>query len=169
MKMNSKNGNTRRTYPYYGLGFRVILTNVPMIKIYGEWVPDVNFSEIEDRMSVKVPLKSARLTGYEVRFLRRHMNLTMDDLAKLLDVTRQIVIQWEKCGDEPTKMETSNERVLRLLALDAGHLPAGQYKKAVQFVLTRTGRTTRPGGRKFSLSPTEKSDRRSYVTELLAG
>jgi transcriptional regulator with XRE-family HTH domain len=119
-------------YPYYGLGFKVDLIDVPLMEIDGEWVPDVNYNVIEDYVGFLVGLKPAPLTGAEVRFLRRHVGMTLDDLAARLGVTRQGAIKWEKSGDHPTKMGLATEKLFRMIVLDRKGVSAGFFKKAFE-------------------------------------
>ena len=107
----------KKHFIYPGLGFPVDLTDVPMVKVRGEWIPDIDYTELEEKMALAVPLRPVRLTGNEVRFLRLHLTLTASVLARQLGVTHQAVTRWEQTGDEPTQMGWSTEKDLRLFVL----------------------------------------------------
>lgn len=62
----------------------------------------------------RVAEKDSRLTGAEVRFLRKHLGWSGEDFAKAMDVTPTTVSRWEN-DREP--MSTMAERLLRLYAL----------------------------------------------------
>ena len=60
--------------------------------------------------------KHARLTGAEVRFLRKHLGWSGEDFAKTMGVTPGTVSRWE---NEKEAMGPVAERLLRLMALRA--------------------------------------------------
>lgn len=107
----------QKTFTYHGLGFPLLLTDVPMVKLRGAWAPDVDYSELEEKMALAVPLKTARLTGDEIRFLRLHLGLSLSALARQLGLTHQAVAKWEKAGAEVTNMSWSTEKDFRLFVL----------------------------------------------------
>lgn len=124
---------TRRTqalYAYWGLGFRVNLRNVPMMQFDGEWVPDIDFNALENGAALALTIKPLPLTGAEVRFLRRHLGQTLDQLAARLGVTKQGVGKWELRGDAETGMSASTEKVLRMLVLEAKGVSGEFFKQA---------------------------------------
>jgi DNA-binding transcriptional regulator YiaG len=138
---------------YDGLGFRVRLTDVPMLKIAGESVPDVDYNRLEGVMAICVPLKPAPLTGHEIRFLRRHLALSQQGFAENLGVTRQAVIKWEKTGDSRTGMESPTEKALRLFVLHKKNLSASLVHQALSLIFSARHATpkryayTLPAGR----------------------
>src|SRR5437016_1323614 len=104
----------QKAYSYYGLGFPVVLQNVPMIKIRGEWVPDFDFEQVEDEMAIAVPLKPTRLTGNEIRFLRLRYQLSPSKFAQIFECSRPCVLKWEAYKDLQTNMAWSTEKDIRL-------------------------------------------------------
>lgn len=58
--------------------------------------------------------KETRLTGAEVRFLRKHLGWSGEDFAKAMDVTPTTVSRWE---NDREQMSTMADRLLRLYAL----------------------------------------------------
>jgi putative transcriptional regulator len=58
--------------------------------------------------------KTARLTGAEIRFLRKHLGWSGEDFAKTMGVTKSTVSRWE---NEHEPMGAVAERLLRLMAL----------------------------------------------------
>lgn len=55
------------------------------------------------------------MTAAELRFLRKHMALSQDGLARMLGCSDQTVARWEKGR---TEIDPSAERLVRLLVLD---------------------------------------------------
>ena len=108
---------TQKSYTYDGLGFPVILLNAAMVKVRGAWVPDVDLNAIRDSVFKVMAAKPVRLTGNEIRFVRHHVRMTLEEFARRLDVTHQAVMKWEKCGDDATNMAWSTEKDMRLFVL----------------------------------------------------
>jgi transcriptional regulator with XRE-family HTH domain len=167
--MKSKQSETaprpvQRVYSYYGLGFRVDLINVPLVEIDHEWVPDIKYNRLEEYMGLAVALKQAALTGYELRFLRRHARLTLDALAGKLGVTRQAIIKWEKRGDLVTRMQPALEKLFRMIMLDAQGIAPEQFKKGFDLIFS-----ARAAGEKYyEVNPQITRDPRRALRKLLA-
>jgi len=105
------------------LGFPVVLVDPPMVEVGGGWVPDVNLRELADAAFRLLVVKPARLSGAEVRFIRKHLRLRQADLARVLNMANHSVVsQWESREDEPTGMEYNTEVLLRVwMAARLGH------------------------------------------------
>lgn len=144
-------------YPYYGLGFLVNILNVPMMEIDGEWVPDIDFNRVENDMAYAVPLKPVELTGAEVHFLRRHLGWTMDELAGKLGVTRQCIVKWEKTRDSSTKMDFANEKLFRMLVLNALGVKPAMFQKAFDALYRKEKASTKT----YELDMRRSSSKRS--------
>lgn len=107
----------QKVYQDHGFGFPVTLLHVPMIEARGEWVPDVNQKELQGRVVEALVLKSARLTGSEIKFLRLFAKMTLEQFAERFDVTHPAVLKWEKSKARATGMNWSTEKDIRLFAL----------------------------------------------------
>lgn len=105
-------------YKYDGLGFPVILQNVPMIKVRGNWTPDINLNELIDAVFRMLPHKKSRLAGNEIKFIRHHCNMTLHAFGERFDVTHAAVKKWENCGNKHTNMSWTTEKDIRLFILD---------------------------------------------------
>jgi len=68
------------------LGIPVVLIDPPMITVRGQLVPDVNLRQLADAVFGLLIVKPARLTGDEVRFIRKHLRLRQADLARVLNM-----------------------------------------------------------------------------------
>lgn len=167
MMKNTTEKPTRKTqavYPYFGLGFEVRLINVNLIQIENEWVPDLDFNLLEEHMSYAVPFKPDKLAGNEVRFLRRHLGLTLDDLAAKLGVTRQGVIKWEKTGDRPTNMNLATEKLFRMITLEAKGVPADLFKKAFDYLFSER----KPLTNLYEVDASKPINNRKFMQNLLS-
>lgn len=107
----------QKEYVDQGFGFPIRLRNVPMVKVRGTWTPDLNYEELAGAVLKSLCFKPVRLTGNEIRFIRLKAEMTLQVFAQRFGVTHPSVIKWEKQGDNPTKMNWSTEKDIRLFGL----------------------------------------------------
>lgn len=108
-----KNKKTE-TFIYEGLGFPIELIDVPMKKLLGEWVIDIDMNKLQIFVFKALIHKPSRLSGKEIKFMRKFLNMTTTELGKKLGVTHAAVVKWEK---EQTKINPSQEIYLRMFFL----------------------------------------------------
>lgn len=108
---------TQKTFTDRGFGFPVKLLNVPMIKVRGKWTPNINYNLLTEAVLIALCEKPVKLTGNEVRFIRQHFAMTLQQFAQRFAVSHVAVIKWEKVTDEPTNMAWTTEKDLRLFIL----------------------------------------------------
>lgn len=97
------------------LGFPILLVNPRMVEVRGERVPDVNMKELQEAAFRLLIVKPGRLTGSEVRFIRKHLRMRQADLARLLNMANHSVVsQWEGREDDPAGMDYNTEVLLRV-------------------------------------------------------
>lgn len=107
----------REIWPQFAtriLGFDVLLLNVPTIDVDGETDPDVRWLRIQSTVFAALASKPSRLTGNEVRFIRRHMGLTLEAFGAVFGKSHVAARKWELSGDAPSRMDWSVEKDLRL-------------------------------------------------------
>ena len=107
----------QKRFTDHGFGFPVMLLNVPMIKVRGKWTPNINYNELTEVVLIMIAKKPVKLTGNEVKFIRQHFEMTLQQFAKRFGVSHPAVVKWEKSEDEPTNMSWSTEKDLRLFIL----------------------------------------------------
>lgn len=100
-----------------GFGFPVQLLNVPMVKVRGQWTPQLNYNELGRVLLRALSHKPSRLTGNEIKFIRTHFEMTLQSFAKRFCVTHVGVMKWEKCLNRPTSMNWATEKDIRLFVL----------------------------------------------------
>jgi transcriptional regulator with XRE-family HTH domain len=61
--------------------------------------------------------KDSRLTGNEVRFIRQHFEMTLQQFAKRFGVTHPAVMKWENTKNKYTGINWATEKDIRLFAL----------------------------------------------------
>jgi DNA-binding transcriptional regulator YiaG len=102
-------------YLYTELGFPVLLVEPRMVELRGQAVPDVNLHDVQDAAFRLLMVKPGRLTGAEVRFIRKYLRMRQADLARVLNMANHSVVsQWESREDAPTGMDYNTEVLLRV-------------------------------------------------------
>ena len=97
------------------LGFPVVLENPPMVTVRGQTIPDVNLKELADAVFARLIAKPSRLTGDEVKFIRKHLRLRQVDLARVLNMANHSVVsQWESRANDSAGMDYNTEVLLRI-------------------------------------------------------
>jgi len=71
-------------------------------------------AELHRFIAEAVAEKTSRLTGSEVRYLRKHLGWSGEDFANVMGVRQETVSRWET---EKEPMGVVSERLLRLMAL----------------------------------------------------
>jgi DNA-binding transcriptional regulator YiaG len=115
---------------FTAFGFPVVVRGAPMMKFRGEWILDVDMNEFSRAILEAMPLKPARLTGAEIKFIRLELKMTQKDLVDQMGITHSAVNQWEKLGNRPTPMKPMHEIAIRLKVARASSSP--KLKKFVE-------------------------------------
>lgn len=103
------------TFIWEGLGFPIRLINVPMRKVFGEWVLDINLKEFQKVVLHILAYKTVPLSGGELRFIIDYLKMSTREFANLFGVTHAAVLKWE---NEKSRMNPSTEVCLRLHILN---------------------------------------------------
>jgi DNA-binding transcriptional regulator YiaG len=109
-----------------GLGFPIRLTNVPMKKVYGEWVLDINLVHFQKCVLYMLVRKSTPINGAELRFIIDYLKMSTREFAHLFHVTHTAVLKWE---NEKSKMNPSTEVCLRLYILNYLKVADKEFRK----------------------------------------
>ena len=107
----------KRSHIDLGFGFPVKLLNVPMTKVRGEWTPAINYNLLAEVVLRELCEKDRKLSGSEVRFIRQHFEMTLQQFAKRFGVTHPAVMKWEKMSSKSTDMSWAIEKDIRLFVL----------------------------------------------------
>jgi DNA-binding XRE family transcriptional regulator len=100
-----------------GFGFPIKLLNVSMIKVRGQWTPNINYELLTDVVLEALCWKPAKLTGNEIKFIRQYFEMTLTEFAERFYVTHAGVIKWEKTKEKPTEVAWTTEKDIRLYVL----------------------------------------------------
>src|SRR3990167_2635544 len=85
----------KETIFYKGLGFPIKLIDVPMKKMFGDWVLDIDMTELQLVVLRALVYKPIRLTKDELKFIRHFLVLTTTEFGKIFGVRHSAVVQWE--------------------------------------------------------------------------
>lgn len=113
---------SKKLIPYDELGFRILLLNPPMLKLPdGSKVPSPNMKKLQAAAFKALAEKLSKLSGDEVRFIRKYLRMTQVDFAKWLNMSNHSVVsQWEGREEHLSGMDYNTEVLLRLQM--EGHL-----------------------------------------------
>jgi putative zinc finger/helix-turn-helix YgiT family protein len=75
-----------------------------------------HFEALHREIALQVAQKRGRLLPKEVRFLRKHLDLTSAELARRFGIAKETVSRWENV-QAPQSMGALAERLLRLMVL----------------------------------------------------
>jgi DNA-binding transcriptional regulator YiaG len=116
----------KETFIYEALGFPVLLINVPMKKVFGEWCLDINFAQLQRKALLLLAKQMDPLCGREIRFIRHYLNMSTHKFGEVLGVTHVAVLHWE--SDEK-KMNPSTEIFLRSYVLNHLKITDKEFRK----------------------------------------
>jgi DNA-binding transcriptional regulator YiaG len=114
------------TLVWEGLGFPIRLINVPMKKVFGEWVLDINLDHLQKDVLNNLARKQTPLTGREIRFIIDYFRMSTRSFAQLFGVSHAAVLKWEK---EQSRMNPSTEVCLRLHILNYLNIADKEFKQ----------------------------------------
>lgn len=111
-------GRRREAYRYGECGLpNVILRDIEVHECdgCGEQIVSIpRMAELHRVLALAVAKQRARLSGAEIRFLRKHLGLSGADFARTIGVEASTVSRWE---NEKERMGTIAERLLRILVV----------------------------------------------------
>ncbi len=109
----------KEVYTFTGFGFYVLLHNVEIKEMHGEFYPDIDMNEVK-LLTAKELLKGReRLTGKKLKFLRTFLKLSYQKLSEIIDVPASTLRAWEDKGSEVTGLSVPQERQLRVFTIDS--------------------------------------------------
>lgn len=104
-----------KTIIYKGLGFPIKLIDVPMKKMFGDWVIDIDMTELQLVVLRALVNKPICLTKDELKFIRHFLGMTTTVFGKIFGVRHSAVVQWE---NGKRNLSPSIEICIRLYVLN---------------------------------------------------
>ena len=101
---------------YLGFGFPVLLLGVETVEGDGSYsYLDIPHQKLARNLFMAVLLQPGPLTGAELKFLRKYLDMTQDEFAKLIGAKgHSNIAGWENKGEKPTGMVEQTEMIARL-------------------------------------------------------
>jgi DNA-binding transcriptional regulator YiaG len=124
---------------YEGLGFPIVLLNVPMIKVQGQWAMDISYKKLFNIVLEDLINKPALLDASEIKFIRKYLEMTTTDFATLLGVTHPAILHWEKGRSHQS---LSTDVFIRLFLADHLKQTDKLFRKTFNFVRTKLAEGT---------------------------
>jgi DNA-binding transcriptional regulator YiaG len=66
-----------------------------MKKVFGEWVIDIDLNALQKFVFNGLIHKPYPLTGREIRFMRKFLEMSTTELGEKLGVTHATIVKWE--------------------------------------------------------------------------
>jgi len=108
----------KETFIYEGLGFPIELIDAPMKFVLGEWVIDVDMDALQKFVFKGLIHKPSPLSGKELRFMRKFLNLSTTEFGKKLGLSHATVVKWE---NEESKISPLQESYIRMFLFEQLH------------------------------------------------
>ena len=103
-----------KKFVYEGLGFPIVLKNVPLIEMHGEMIPDIDYNDLQKTVLLHLCHKSIPLTGNEIKFVRKYLEMTLAEFGRKFGCSHVAVLKWEKHGNRFAKIEPTTDICIRL-------------------------------------------------------
>lgn len=137
----------RGTYRFKECGLDgVVLQGIEVIRCAscGNEDPVIpHVSELMRVLALAVVGKPYRLTGKEVRFLRKFLGMTGEEFARLLHVDKSTLSKWENGED---RVGEQSDRLIRLITLALGDGLREKIEEIIRRTFPRIHRTPRRVG-----------------------
>jgi len=118
-----------KRYVYEGLGFPVVLKNVPTILIRGELTPDIDYNALQKAVLILLCYKRAPLTGNEVKFIRKYFEMNLTEFGAEFGCSHAAVMKWEKFGNRFAKIGPATDVCIRLFSIYRLHCKSSAFKE----------------------------------------
>lgn len=121
-----------KEYTSLVFGFPVLMHDMPMIKLCGEWAADVNWNQIEALVLLKLALTRNCLTGSQIRYIRLWAKMTQQAFADKFGITQPAVVKWEKTKDCRAIMNDPIQKQIRLFIVRRLSMDDATFRKAIE-------------------------------------
>ena len=112
--MKKKTNKKKKNYVFTGLGFPIVIAEVEVRPHGDDFYPVINTRRLEDAVFDYLIDHPIPLTGSQITFIRKYMDMTQQAFAKVLDLSNHSrVSQWEKAKDKIADVRPVYLAVLR--------------------------------------------------------
>lgn len=105
-------------YDYQGLGFPIILKDVAIIQDREYEYALINHHEVMNKAAFNLVIKHENLDGARLKFLRRFINYSLDEMAELTDMPKSTLHNWEKDSGKPLDLPSEKLKCIFLKVRD---------------------------------------------------
>ncbi|GEM_PF-3482212 len=105
-------------YTYEELGFPIILRDVAIVEDRGYEYALINHKSVMNMAAFSLVIRHENLDGARLKFLRRFMNYSLDDLAKLTEISKSTLHNWEKDSEKPLEIHSEKLKLIFLKVRD---------------------------------------------------
>ena len=156
-----------KRFVYEGLGFPVVLLNVPLVKKRDVWTPAIDYNKLQKSVLVALTQKPISLSGNEIHFIRTYFEMTLENFGKRFGVTHAAVLTWEKTGNKLAKINPTTELCIRLFVLEKLNMSNQVFREAFREFnieeIVKASRTPSLKARKPLILPGTQVAKRSSV------
>lgn len=100
----------KKPIKYEAFGFPILLHGVKFKTEGRHKYPDIPHQQLAKVLFIAVLKKPAPLTGAELKFLRKYLDLNQSGFSKLIGVKNHVnIVQWEAKNQGPTLMKQQSE------------------------------------------------------------
>ncbi len=139
------------TFIYKDLGFPIQLVDVPMRKILGEWVIDINLNILQLEVLKMLIHQPTPLQAGELRFIRKYFEMTTTAFGEAFGVSHAAVIKWEN-GQLPAPAMDVYIRMYVMDRLKAKNADFGKLFHEVNMASLAQAKKERRKGKPLSLN-----------------
>jgi hypothetical protein len=139
------------TFTYNDLGFPIQLIDVPMRKILGEWVLDINLNILQLEVLKMLIHQATPLQAGELRFIRKYFEMTTTAFGEVFGVSHAAVLKWEN-GQLPAPPMDVYIRMYVMDRLKAKNAEFGKLFHEVNMASLAQAKKERRKGKLLSLN-----------------
>ena len=103
-----------------------------------------NYNRYQEVVLNSLAYRPVKLTGSEIKFIRKYFQMTVRDFAKRFSVKHPAVVKWEKTKDKFTKMDWATEKDIRLFILDKLNKNASELYNLYKILIKEVTESVQP-------------------------
>ena len=105
------------------------IRNAPLIEVFDEWVLNIDMNKLQKEVFKQLAWQHSPLTGNEVAFIRKYLEMTKTGFGKLFGVAHSAVSKWEEKDDEFIKISISTDRLIRLHMIEHLNVKDAEFRQ----------------------------------------
>jgi DNA-binding transcriptional regulator YiaG len=106
------------SYEYLELGFPIILKDIAIIEDREHEYAQINHKDVMNKAAFNLVMKHENLDGARLKFLRRFINCSLDEMATLTEMPKSTLHNWEKESGKPLDIPSEKLKCIFLKVRD---------------------------------------------------